>query len=539
MLEHSMLFHSQELEIKSLLSGSPLMPGNGNHHVSHDCNHDTLGFVLPAIALVAILGTYMGLLLWRSSDRPAERLFVVGYFLTLADNIVFSLVIPDSYGLVEKLGGAPWLSGLVVGIYKCGTFWGAFLIFLLLHWHPIMWKDFARHSYLVCGMCSVLGTASWLFAALFAGSSQSLQNAPAVLALMLFGRVAGGFGAGIRLVMLRTQIPALNSEQARPRRQAALLFAMQVGMGLGPLIAGSTRMLDNMLCPSLASGRYETVGLVGFAVSLICLFAVVKVLPLTGVQEFDDEQARNIQDDVTDARDARFFPVSVKHTIIVACLGFSMLRAFAVSGGEVTTAMLLEVEFQWKPCCIGIAIGICFLACIPLSMMYTRYGAKLSVKTWIKLMLAVSMLACLLYFPPSDTILAHFDSKNQKLVLSLSLLVADALILSSFWLSDALSQGVMMNHTSKGITSLFNQNNLNMLQVLLLDGLSRTIGPALARGQAELTGRHGYAVQQTVFTMVATCISILIVLPRVQENGAPSSVTTGDEEDLKSKQVAN
>jgi len=301
-------------------------------------------------------------------------------------------------------------------------------------------------------------------------------------------------------------------------------------------------MLDNMLCPALASGRYETVGLVGFAVSLVCLFAVVKVMPLTDVQEFDVEPARSIQEDVTDAesaRDTRLFPLQLRHTIIVACLGFSMLRAFAVSGGEVTTAMLLEVEFGWKPCCIGIAIGTCFLACIPLSMLYTRYGAKLSVKTWIKLMLAVSMLACMLYFPASETILAHFDEKNQKLVLSLSLLFADTLILGSFWLSDALSQGVMMNHTQKGITSLFNQNNLNMLQVLLLDGLSRTIGPALARGQADLTGRHGYAVQQTVFTVVAACVSVLVVLPRVQENGAPLSGAAGDEEDLKAKQVAN
>lgn len=496
-----------------------------------ECNHNVLGFVLPSLILLAVLGTYMGLLLRSSGDRAAERVFVVGYFLTLADNMIFSLVIPDSYGLVAKLGGDAYLSGLVIGVFKLGTFFGAAIIYALLRRHPKLWKEYAWHFFVICGLCSVVGTATWLVVSIFAGRSHALMSAPTLLAMLLFGRVVGGIGAGLRLIMVRTQLQCLNSTRARPARQASILFAIHVGMGVGPLFAGSARLIDNAFCPALADGRYETVGLVGLAVSLACLFAGLRAPRLEGAQEFDlavPSSAIVKQDDAT-AHSSAF----THQVVIISCLGYSIMRAFVVSGGEVATSMLLEVEYKWHVAWISMAIGVCLLTCIPLNMCYARCSGMLSVKSWIKLMLGVSMVGCVLIFETPRILLVHFDSETRQLLQAFSLLFADMLILPSFWLSDALSQGVMMNHVRKDGESFLSLNNINILQVLLIDGLTRTVGPALARGQADLTGRNGYALQQTVLTGVAVLVAVALVLPRVRANG--SQLVQGDEEDLKMK----
>jgi len=499
---------------------------------THECNHNVLGFVLPSLILLAVLGTYMGLLLRSSGDRAAERVFVVGYFMTLADNIIFSLVIPDSYGLVSKLGGDAYLSGLVIGVFKLGTFLGAAIIFVLLRRHPKLWKEYSWHFFVICGLCSVVGTATWLVVSIFAGRSHALMSAPTLLAMLLFGRVVGGIGAGLRLIIVRTQLQCLNSARARPARQASILFAIHVGMGLGPLFAGSARLVDNAFCPALADGRYETVGLVGLAVSLACLFAGLRAPRLEGVQEFDPAVPSSavVKEDDTVGPSS----LSLGHQVVIfSCLGYSILRAFVVSGGEVATSMLLEVEYKWHVAWISMAIGACLLMCIPLNMCYARCSGMLSVKSWIQLMLGVSMVGCVLIFETPQSILVHFDLETRQLVQAFSLLFADMLILPSFWLSDALSQGVMMNHVRKDGDSFLSLNNISILQVLLIDGLTRTVGPALARGQADHTGRNGYALQQTVLTGVAVLVAVALILPRVRANG--SQLVQGDEEDLKLK----
>jgi len=281
--------------------------------------------------------------------------------------------------------------------------------------------------------------------------------------------------------------------------------------------------MDNHFCPELADERYGTVGLTGFSLSLACLFAVLRVAPLDGVQEFNPTASSSSnRDDLTSA---------MQQVIIAGCLGFSILRAFVVSGAEVATSMLLEVEYQWHVAWISMAIGACLLTCIPLNKWYSRCGTMFSVKSWVKLMLAVSMVGCLFYFGAPSRVLMQFDLDTRRSVEAFSLLFADVLVLPSFWLSDALSQGMMMNHVPQDGDSIFTSDNVNMLQVLLLDGLSRTVGPALARGQADLAGRNGYATQQTVLTGVAALLSLLVILRKVQDNGAP--LVPGDEEDLK------
>jgi hypothetical protein len=505
--------------------------GSGSTLERHGCQHDLLGVLVATVVVIVSLGSYLGVLLYSSHGRPAERVFNVGYFLTLADTIIFSLVIPDSYNLVQKLGGEAYVSGLVIGVYKLGTFLGALAMFLLLRRHPAMWKEFARHNFLICGLCSIIGTSCWFFATLASSPFRHAlpQNGPALVGLLLFGRVVGGIGAGLRLMMMRAQIPSLNSLRARPGRQASLLFAIHVGMGLGPLIAGSTRLVDNAFCPAPAHERHEPIAWVGMAIGFTCLFAVLMVLPLDDAEEFESvhSPSARIRQDVVAAQGMP----ALHQGVVVSCLSFSMLRAFVVSGGEVATAMLLEVEYKWSVAWIGIASGGCCLSCIPLAKCYTRYGAMMSVKDWVRVMLLVSTVGCLFYFGTTESLLIHGDVNKGKSIQAFSLLVADALVLPSFWLSDALSQGVMMNHANQEAGSMFSQSNVNMMQVLLLDGLSRTIGPALARGQADSNGRNGYATQQLALTIAAVLLSLIVILPKVQENGTP--LVTGDVEDLK------
>merc|ERR1719401_258984 len=234
-----------------------------------------------------------------------------------------------------------------------------------------------------------------------------------------------------------------------------------IGMGTGLCTAGFARFVDDAACPGRAEARYEVTPLVGVTLGIVCMVSVFWLIPLSNVQEFDPANPMSEMVHTRSARSNR-----AHQMIVICCLAFSTLRGFIMSGVEVATAMLLEVDYKWSLEWISIAIGFCFSACIPVQLAYHRFGANLSVKSWIRSMLALAALGCLLYFRLPHWILAAVDPKFQTLVQGAVLLLADALVSPSFLLSDALSQGVMKQHWFPIQGSFLDERTLNLLQCL-------------------------------------------------------------------------
>merc|ERR1719160_131680 len=85
------------------------------------------------------------------------------------------------------------------------------------------------------------------------------------------------------------------------------------------------------------------------------------------------------------------------------------------------------------------------------------------------------------------------------------LLTADTVLFPSFFLSDGLMQGIMQQHVFPHGWFL-STNNVTMLQVLLLDGIGRFLGPPLGRWHVVHGGQQEYASQQ-----LAQCIGGAII----------------------------
>jgi len=189
-----------------------------------------------------------------------------------------------------------------------------------------------------------------------------------------------------------------------------------------------------------------------------------------------------------------------------------MLRANSVAGIETATALILEREHRWTRAEIGMTISLVFLAIIPLKMAYNAFETKLSFATWVWLLLGASLVGSMLFFPPPIWLLQLLGLEGWYSTHAyVLLLLGDAIIFPSFFLTDGLCQGFALQNLPPDGQSIVDVNSVTLLSIIAI-GIGRFIGPPLARYQVGHGGQSMYARQQFIAIVVASVLGVYALI---------------------------
>eukprot|EP00421_Protoceratium_reticulatum_P052566 CAMPEP_0168507002 /NCGR_PEP_ID=MMETSP0228-20121227/77659_1 /TAXON_ID=133427 /ORGANISM="Protoceratium reticulatum, Strain CCCM 535 (=CCMP 1889)" /LENGTH=478 /DNA_ID=CAMNT_0008524101 /DNA_START=71 /DNA_END=1507 /DNA_ORIENTATION=- len=439
------------------------------------------------------------LVLWlhvgRTSIAQAAR--SVYLFVNFGLVLNYTVVILDSYDLFQKLGADEAASGRMVGNYMLGFTLGAISMWLLLRCTLDLWRDRPRQVLVFSLLFQLAGAFAYTWVANVVDTGTGCGVHATIL---ICARFVSGMGSGACQQFYMPSVLHLTPVASRAEHTArwvpvlaALLRTFQVCRG-DPLFA--------------LVGHAQLLLTVGSLLAVACLHP-----SLAGCEDCKDSDGSDLDDPAKDTeRDAKYWQRVV---LICGCFSLTGLRSFGVSGIEVVVAELLERKQQWDQRITGVTIGLIFLCCVPLKATHSQLQHSLSVTGWIRLLSMVATLGTLLLFTESYKI-AH-------LAPAAVLVAAGVIVFPTFYLSDALSTGLMHQHVL-GEGSLFDGNHAQ-LWYNLSQGLGRFLGPWLARLTLQVAGQDWFAAKQLAVTSLFLLLFELSVRPFIRSPKSPREST--------------
>eukprot|EP00404_Azadinium_spinosum_P030407 CAMPEP_0180562010 /NCGR_PEP_ID=MMETSP1037_2-20121125/3687_1 /TAXON_ID=632150 /ORGANISM="Azadinium spinosum, Strain 3D9" /LENGTH=534 /DNA_ID=CAMNT_0022578691 /DNA_START=93 /DNA_END=1697 /DNA_ORIENTATION=+ len=417
-----------------------------------------------------------------------------------------TIIVIDSYELAERVGMAPGDSGQLVGLNWLGAALGFFTVWFALRQDPMIWRKQAKT---ICGsglLVNIMGILLYVYGVhnvVYPGSND------VVLWIIKSARILGGFGQGVVAQFMVVTIQSLTAKADMGDQMTRVFVVNALGVGSGPVFAAGAHILA--ACPS-KNFSLVVAPLVQLVFSCGCLFALVALFPDMKQVELPEEPTiqsttSGTSSAVTSDIDG---PSSVKRRqiLIASCIILFVLRNFVASGVEVGSALLLEREFSLDRRLVGVAVGITFMAVIPVKIVHQSLKDSLTIVGWFRI------FACLAF---SGTMLL-FQAVSQMMPGAAALLLGDAIIFPSAFMADGLSYGVLMvNVFPDG--SLLDKNHSALFCNVLGMSIGRLSGPWLARYQLELLGPAGqnrYALGQMLACAVIVLVFEVGVRPRIK-----------------------
>jgi hypothetical protein len=447
-------------------------------------------------------------------NEPASVVELVqGYAMSdrFAGNLIYSIIVPDSLALSAAISEGATYSGWVIGIYK-GLAWAGLGVGMLMccirnkHWMRNMW-----YCIFAGKLMALVGSVMFLLIVIY---RDSVPNARMWL---LSSRSIAGIGVGIVVLPIELVFVHTTTASERPLLLSKAVFNVTLGIGLGPLVASTTRALHEFVCGS-DYGAMEAVMCWPVMVSLVS-FAAVFYLP--GAEDYIDTESEDFQGIQEKAADdgARLGFIEEpdfahRRVGIVTCAMIIGLRGVIVSGLEAATAMILERDYGISKNMVGLAIGLTFLVSVPARLMFGISKDWFTIREWIRLTMCLSFLGSIFLFRAVERFVSREASTPAIL-----LLAADSLLYCSIYQVSGLVEGVMTTFALPS-GSIFTVDNVIVLKILCLDCIGRLLGPPFARMQVEAggpeNGQDGYAWQQLSMTLMATLLTEAVLL-RVME----------------------
>lgn len=454
-------------------------------------------------------------------------------------NLSYTLVIPSSYLIALVVGREEAYSGMLIGVQQLGVCGGGATMWFLLRQWPQLWRS-GWELMRFATTCSLVGSVT--FCVLICSSAHIADDPKKpplswIAVPLLIVRALDGFGTGIIVQLGQVSIIHLFPSKERPGWMATNQFAGMFGIGLGPMVSTAVSMVSVAIPGGPDAKVYETwwsrfrvadpiypswnlvaTGLAYVGISLGTYLAVGFFFPRSMADVVDTQSPRrNDQPFDTTAADAMLpdhveVPRWFSRVVLVwAALIMSSLRGFVVSSLEAGTAFLLQTDYGWEINPIGIAIGACFLFCIPVLLVYYLVQQHLSITAWVRLMALLAIGgSSFLYSPVCHALNLHGGCAYV-------LLFADAILFSTILLGDALTAGIMMmsqHLLPEG--SWLDINHVVLFRGILVVGIGRNLGPPLSRMAVEAGGQDAYAAQQMMTTVLYLFIFELLVVPNTR-----------------------
>lgn len=483
-------------------------------------HHRSAGAVFcgfPILFILAFIAAMMGFVAINtrsSTSSVAEVAAFVPITLLFVQHLSYTLVIPFSYDTSMAIGMGVGYSGFLIGIQMAGVCLGSVLMWLLFATYPSLWRR-GRTLMLWAVLCNFVGAATYCALSVHIESEghETGGNMTGIATILMLSRVLDGFGIGINVQFSLVSITHLFTDADRPAWMTQNQFAVMLGIGLGPLMASGICSLDlcNASTDHLAAGGVAYVGIT---------LAAAAVVAFRYPASLEDVADYNAPQRLEGAANLNALQVGslltekdLRNRRILLCGGLAMacLRGFVISGLEAATSLLLETEFGWDPKEIGVAIGVCFLFCIPIKALHMQLQPTLRHTSWIFLFAMLSVIGSLLLFSFACD-LPVLDMLGCAYVL----LLGDAVLFPALFMGDALTAGLLMQSQHllpKG--SWFDANHFLLYRNVLVAGIGRNIGPPLARIQVDMGGQDSYATLQVVGAGLFLVLLEVVVKPRV------------------------
>mmetsp|Transcript_16302 Transcript_16302/g.56914 ORF Transcript_16302/g.56914 Transcript_16302/m.56914 type:complete len:545 (-) Transcript_16302:136-1770(-) len=420
----------------------------------------------------------------------------------------FTLMILESYSLCEAMDKSAAFSGFLIGLYQLFVPVGNGFLYILLRRSPRLWKHRPRAILSVSLLGMIVGALLYMWGCMYAGQSgaqEFFEGGPeAVLMALGASRVVSGFCAGVINQLNSVSILHLAPKEERPELTTRLYLANMVGIGGGPAMAAAASATLDALGVG-AARSFGQAGALQAAAAGAALLAVLARYPvLGGVPDMAEEDTSSKGAEAVAAAEGGG-RARRKALLITGCLLMTVNRSCVVASLEAATAMLLEEKYFWARREIGLMVGLSFLLSIPLKLIHGSLKHRLSVPAWIRLLAGIAAVGSLLFFPAAGGS-------------AFSLILADAVLFPSLYLSDGMSVGVLFqNGFPEG--SWFDAKTLVLWQSLLGCGVGRFFGPWSARSTIEGGGQDAYAKQQILLCLVFLFTFEAFVLPGMQQDG--------------------
>jgi len=367
---------------------------------------------------------------------------------------------------------------------------------------------------------SALGACSYCGMLLLGTGGRSIAD---FSGLLLVARVIDGTGSGLVCQLGSVSLVNMMPSDRRPEWMATYQFACMLGIGLGPMVASLIGVLN--VC-SRQDFDLQATGVAYVSLAVANLLIAVLVYPRS-LEDVIDHQSPSedsrqetpsqmgkrgwvrfkaaIQKEVAHlspaTSDSRHYQRVI---VLLATLVMATVRGFVIVGLESALAFLLESRYGWNVTETGIAIGCCFLSCIPFQLLYSSLRNQMAVTSWIRCLSICSIIgSCLLYK-------GWFGGVAD----SIALLAAASILFPALYLGDSLTSGIsVMAHNVCPPDSMLSPNMLMLYRQFAVNGVGRCFGSVVANKTAEQAGQNAYATQQLVCAVVFWALLETLVVP--------------------------
>lgn len=513
--------HTGKRSLGQVMTGERTTPSKGG-------DADNLGLTLIAssscMALGLIAFVYVTVQPYRNSI--VDRACMLQLCLLFIQHLTYMLIVPSSFTLSKALGQGAAYSGWIIGAHMAGVCAGGVLMWFLFVVDPDAWRG--GRALMLCATClNLVGAGLFCFVTFSAeGSGTDLASSAGMAVVAVVSRVIDGFGAGINVQFGLVSIVHLMASSARTGWMASNQFAVMAAMGLGPILASFMSAASSGFTESAAAPlRSVGVTYVGLAFTVV---VVAWSLYPTALESVEDFQPPTPQASSPDQGKPRTLEEQgrawAKSRILLQCAALVMcgLRGYVVSGLEAATPMLLETDFGWTAANSGYAIGICFLFCIPVKLLFNLLGDRLDVSWMTRSAAAVSMVGAVMLSSKACQVL-HMEGSCGALLL----LAGCAILFPAIFMGDALTLGLsVMSHNVMPSGSWFDTNMVGLYRLIGLSAIGRTLGPPNARAIIVASGQDGYAFVQLCAALAFLVLLEAFVLPcnaRHRDQGPPEA----------------
>eukprot|EP00927_Polykrikos_kofoidii_P042979 TRINITY_DN37037_c0_g1_i1.p1 TRINITY_DN37037_c0_g1~~TRINITY_DN37037_c0_g1_i1.p1 ORF type:complete len:603 (+),score=77.85 TRINITY_DN37037_c0_g1_i1:51-1859(+) len=465
-----------------------------------------VGFI--CFASIAVLLGATCLCASASSASDDEGALLLGRRIVQAARLVltilqcahFTSVIPESNGLIHDIGYGPTASGFLIG-----SAWVLVVpsLFVGKYIHVSCSSAWCRVAIVVFVFVYAIAAA---FFALFANPPAWMQLTKGHRCIgLLISRLIFGIGS-IADTLIATLSVSVTPRTEQIPLAVAVSCSATIGLGLGPLLCPFATWALNASSYSARAAAVQYLFATLWAVFVAFLVAGFpsNMGGLAQAKRTCDEAAEDGGVAQEDDCAVEHLNVDLRRKIWFTSLVYGFERALIVSALEAATAFVLEVEFGWSTTTTGLAVGISFLAAVPLALFGEVVKAR-RLLTPLQLLPACACICCLgscLLFPQISV--SRSSARGSKIVLA-----ADALIFSTGYMSNGIMDGLA--YRASDADSTYTQVNYWMACEFVQSLGGRLIGPVAARWLLASHGRTYYAALQFCVSFIG-CMSCLRVV---------------------------
>jgi len=418
-----------------------------------------------------------------TTGLPLQSLNLVQLMIMGVDLLV---LVPTSYDLCLALGYGATSSGLLLGIPVIANSFGGMAGKLLLQQCSMV--ELRR-----CIVCSMTLTAV-------------LEGALGVLLLMskdglslwvLLGiRFAAGFLMGIETLISTVLANFATASDNMGILSCFQVITMMFGFSLGPLL--------NYLCSPGHRTALETSAACMLAMAFLWAVAAVPSAYLMPDQKYLATRTEA-------AGEEHWFPQSTckadRQTFVFLALCYSMERNFTVTAAEVSTSLILEIEYGWSPRTIALVMGLVLsVGMVLLSVVFILLLKVRNMEiSMIRFTAFFVMLGLALFFDYGQKKKKEDYGRSSWAGAAIQLLCADILVMFSAHMTFGIMRGIGINACLPG--TWYAVDNFHVIFGWSLS-VARFGAAPLARTVVVLGGRNLYASLQALVGVMGLWTSI-------------------------------